>query len=414
MMETYFEAAHTLTRLRSGPTGPFVDGFADSLSESGYARATAREYLRAAAHLGAWMGDQDLHLDALGEDDLLAFGAHLGSCVCSKRNGGIYDNAVAGARHFLSYLRGRGVLPPSPAPAGSEVPRLVAQFEGWMRRHRGVTTSTLGTYRLILVELARKVGEPDRFTAASLRKFVSDRAALHGQSRAKTVVTAVRMFVRYLASHGLCEARLVDAIPTIAYWRLSSLPAYLPAEEVERLVHAPDPATPAGRRDRAILLLLARLGLRAGDVVGLRLGDIDWKGGTLVVCGKGRRAARLPLPQDVGDAILEHLRDGRPTLDDDHVFLRIRAPHQPLQCSKAVADIVRLAAARAGVRPPCRGAHVLRHSAATAMVRSGVPLAAIRMLLRHRSEGTTAHYAKVDVPALRRIARPWPLEVSSC
>lgn len=414
MLETYFEAAHTLTRLRSGPTGPFVDGFADSLSKSGYARATAREYLRAAVHLGAWMGDHDLRLDALGEQALVAFAAHLGTCACLKCGGGIYDNAVVGARHFLSHLRDRGVLPPVPVQVGSEVPRLVKQFEQWMLCHRGVTASTLGAYRLILVELVRNVGEPAGFTAASLRKFVSDRAALHGQSRAKTVVTAVRMFLRHLASHGLCEARLVDAIPTIAYWRLSSLPAYLPAEDVERLVHAPDLATPAGRRDRAILLLLARLGLRAGDVVGLRFGDIDWKSGTLVVTGKGRRAARLPLPQEVGDAILAHLCDGRPTLDDDHVFLRIRAPQVSLQCPKAVADIVRRAAARAGVRPPRGGAHVLRHSAATALVRSGVPLAAIRMLLRHRSEETTAHYAKVDVPALRRIARPWPLEVSPC
>ena len=414
MLEKYFEAAATLARLRSGPTGPFINGFANSLSEAGYSRWTSRGYLRAAAHLGAWMAREGIGVATLGEEALEDFARHLPHCSCLRRNRGIYGDAVAGARLFIEHLRNQGILPPAPEPDADPVPEIIISFERWMRDHRGVTTSTLLAYRPLLVELHEAVGTPDAFSARSLRAFVSDRASRHGRGRAKTVVTAVRMFVRYAAAHGLCGPELVDAIPTIAEWKLAALPAYLSAEEVERLIEAPDSESATGLRNRAILLLLARLGLRAGDIKDLRLGDIDWETGTLRVAGKGRRTTRLPLPQDAGDAVLRYLVEGRPDVADDHVFLRSRAPAGPLKTACAVSNIVNRAAERAGIRMPRGGAHVLRHSVATSLVRGGVPLPAVRVLLRHRSEQTTLHYAKVDVPALRKIARPWPTEVQPC
>lgn len=414
MLDKYFEDASTLARLRSGPTGPFVDGFAGALQASGYARWTARGYLRAATHLGTWMQAAGLDIGDLGDIALSDFAAHLPTCKCLRRNKGIYSDAVAGARLFIDHLADRAGLPRVQPPATKTIPEPVERFEHWMLNHRGVTASTLTTYRPVLIELQDRVGNAAGFTARSLRQFVSARAARHGRSRAKTVVTAVRMYVRYAIAHSLCAPQLADAIPTIAEWRLSALPVYICPADIERIIEATDATTPRGLRDHAMLLLLARLGLRAGDITGMRLEDIDWETGTLLVAGKSRCSTRLPLPQDAGDALIAYLAKGRPDTQDPHVFLRLRAPVGRVRASGTVSSIVNRAAQRAGVRMPRGGAHVLRHSLATALVRDGMPLSAVGVVLRHKSEQTTAHYAKVDLSSLHRIAQPWPTEASPC
>ena len=198
----------------------------------------------------------------------------------------------------------------------------------------------------------------------------------------------------------------------MAEWRLSTLPRYLPACDIDQLVQACDSSTSAGARDRAIILLLSRLGLRAGDVAALRLDDFDWSDATVRVKGKGRMETCLPLPQDVGDAIIAYLEQGRPVVDDDHVFQRVIAPSGPLP-RRAISNIVDRAIRRAGIEAPSRGAHMLRHSAATEILRQGGSLEKVASVLRHRSLETAAHYAKVDVQLLREIAQPWP-EVLSC
>jgi len=246
------------------------------------------------------------------------------------------------------------------------------------------------------------------YDAARVRAFILARASRVGRSRAKSVVNAVRMFLRFLAVSGHCPADLAAAVPRIAHWKLSSLPRYLAADDVARLVAACEPATAAGARDRAVLLLLARLGLRAGDVRDLRLGDLDWSRGRLRLMGKGRCETWLPLPQEVGDAILHYLTRFRPARADDHVFLRVYAPLGPLPSSGPIAKLVRRAIHRAGIAAPSRGAHVLRHSAATALLRQGASLDVIGAVLRHRCIESTAHYAKVDGALLRMVAPPWP------
>jgi integrase/recombinase XerD len=215
-----------------------------------------------------------------------------------------------------------------------------------------------------------------------------------------------------LIASGLCPADLDDAIPTIAGWRLASLPRPLSSSEVERVIATCDPATRAGSRNRAILLLLVRLGLRAGEVATLRLADIDWHGATVQVAGKSRRASRLPLPQQVGDAIQAYLRHGRPQVAVDTVFLRVIAPWRSLT-GQGITTVASRAIRSAGVVAPARGAHALRHSAAAEMLRQGGSLEQIRIVLRHRDAETTAHYAKVDLALLRRVAQPWP-EVKPC
>jgi integrase len=224
------------------------------------------------------------------------------------------------------------------------------------------------------------------------------------------VLAAVRMFLRYLAAEDKCRPQLEHALTSLANWSQQSLPRGLTPEQVRRVLGACS-TTPRGLRDRAALLLLIRLGLRAGDVSKLRLSDLCFETATIRVSGKGRREVRLPLPQDVGDALLEYLRTGRPRVQSEFVFLRSLAPFQPFsmrQPGSGVTHIAQAALRRAGVRPPKPGAHVFRHTAACQMLRQGVDLEGIADVLRHRSVGTTGIYAKVDQVLLGQVAQPWP------
>ena len=290
---------------------------------------------------------------------------------------------------------------------------LLRDFRQWMGQHRGVREATLHYYSLVIRDLVNSVeGQPARLTVDRIRSFVLKQTRELGR-HPKQVTTSVRMFVRYLSVAGKCSPSLTTSIPTVAQWRLSSLPRYLPAADVERVVAACDPSTAKGCRDQAVVLLMARLGLRAGDVAGLRLEDIDWRKATIRLLGKNRREAHLPLPQDTGDAILAYLELGRPRVASDRLFLRSIAPRRPFSNSSAVSKIVKRALARAGIDTPFRGAHVLRHSAATRMLQEGISLPEISIVLRHRSLESTAHYAKVDLCLLRQVVQPWP-EVTSC
>jgi len=285
-----------------------------------------------------------------------------------------------------------------------------------MRLHRGVTETTLDGYERVLSKVVARLGsDPRRYDAAKLRGFVLEYSKDHGRSEVQNTASALRMFMRYLSVEGQCSADLIAAVPKVAHWRLATLPRYLPAESVEKVIATCDLETQVGKRDRAILLLLARLGLRAADVVGLRLVDIDWERARVRVVGKGRRETWLPLPQEVGDAMLVYLKGGRPSAENDRVFLTVRAPVRAFLSATAISQLVRRAIEGADVDAPSFGAHLLRHSAATAMLRGGATLDAIGALLRQRSMDTTALYAKVDVPTLQRVAQPWPDEdVSPC
>jgi integrase/recombinase XerD len=284
-------------------------------------------------------------------------------------------------------------------------PRVLRGFRRWMLRHRGIRPSTLEGYCHILVGLLAVLGEdPVRFTARAVRASVL--VAVQKQATPKRVVGPLRALLRYAVARGLISPSLLDAVPTVARWRRSALPRYISSADVERVVAACEVGTPTGLRDRAILLVLSRLGLRAGELAELRFADIDWRAATIRIAGKGRREYLLPLPQEVGDGILAYLERGRPKHREEHVFLGSHSA-RPLS-RQYVRQIVSRAIGRARVKAPVHGAHLLRHSLATHMLRSGSSLQAIGAVLRHRSIETTLEYAKVDVKLLQLVAQPWP------
>jgi integrase/recombinase XerD len=412
MLTHYLKEPKTQRYYRCGIAGPYLDEFSRWLEQRGYQRCCIRRRLRGAHRLSLWAEKTGVPLSELNEQALEAFQAHLYAHDGLPSPGAYAIQLSRGARDLLAFLGATGHIPPAaPLEPTSADPELLVKFHGWMRTHRGTTETTLRNYRLTLLELLQALGEqPKRFTPQALRTFLLDRARRHSIAQAKSDVTAVRMFVRYLIAVGRCAPDLDQAIPTIARWRLASLPKYLSTEAVERIIASCDLSTPIGMRDRAVLLLLSRLGLRSGDVANLKLTDINWDDATLEVSGKNRRGHRLPLPQDVGDAILCYLEQ-RPPVTCLQVFITTMAPIKAL-ASPSIGAITTRAIQRAGVKAPSQGAHVLRHSAATEMLGQGLSLPAIGAVLRHTSIETTTGYAKVDFHLLHQVARPWPEEAS--
>jgi integrase/recombinase XerD len=417
MLEKIFDSSGSgLVRvqlLREGVHGPLLDDYAGELLHSRYANITARRHLRSAEHFAYWASDHAVAVSQSNDSLLERFSRHLRRRLCSYGHGEPLKQ-LTGASLFLKHLRGSCIIDGLSADH-IDRPAMLVAFRRWMYEQRGTRDETLDNYDVpILTFLGHSGDIPEQLDAQHLRQCFL--RYIDGKSHAsiKHAATALRMFVRFLFTEGRCPPGLEAAIPLIPHWRLSSLPRYLQPEEVERIVSCCDPATVVGKRDRAILLLLARLGLRAGDIVQLRLGDIDWKGAWLDVCGKNQRQTRLPLTQELGDALVAYLQAGRQKTDSDRMFVCCRAPFRPFASHGAISVIVDRAMRRSGVTPPGRGAaHLLRHSVATSLLRQGASLQDIAATLRHRSIRTTQIYAKVDVLMLDQIAQPWP-EVQPC
>lgn len=414
MLSELFDSAARIHGLRAGPAAAELDAFAHVLSQVRYAQITARRHLRAAEHFVWWASRHDMAVSELSEQSLDRFGRHVPRCRC-RRYGHSDRGLLYGARLFLRHLENTGIIKVAAVASPIPEPALLMTFREWMHQQRGACASTVDNYAVHIRELLRHVGVGlDKLDARGLRQFVMEGSQTCGWAAAKKRTTALRMFVRFLIADGKCAVGLDGAIPVLAHWRLSALPRYLQEDEVERVIASCDITSPVGKRDRAILLLLARLGLRAGDIVQLRRRDIDWRGAWLHVSGKGRRHTRLPLTHEVGRALVAYLKEGRPPTDTDVVFVRCRAPFRAFRSHCNVSVIVDRALRRAHVPRPSRGAaHLLRHSVATSMLRHGASLHDVAALLRHRSIATTQIYAKVDVIALRTIAQPWP-EVPPC
>ena len=415
MLTDYFRSLQTIRHLQSGPIGPFIDGFTEELEAAGYSRLTIRAHLGASGHLCHWATAKDLTVADLDDSVGHRFVRHLARCRCRPSQGKYVNSARASERLFRRYLcRIGAIIPPIRMKQETTEVALLNAFRHWMIQNRGVTERTLDNYCPIIASLLESIeGDPNRFNPRNLRAFILHHTEHHGKGNLSGVTTALRTFLRYLIAEGKCAADLDAAIPAVAVWRLSALPRYLPSSDIERVVAVCDPSTATGSRNRAIVLLLARLGLRGDDIVRLRIGDIDWQKASIRLSGKGRREILLPLTQEVGDAILTYLERWRPTVDSDRVFIRAIAPLRPFSNSGLVSKVVARAISRAGILAAFRGAHTLRHSAATQMLREGISLQGISAILRHRSIETTAHYAKVDVGLLQLVVQPWP-EVTSC
>lgn len=406
MLTAYFRSPASLEYYRSGIGGPYLDEFVSWLGGQGYHRVSIRRHVREVVHFADWAASEGLAIRNLDRQSLQRLRGHLGQ---SERypSGGL-RHIYQSARTFVRFLEAIGVVDVRAAPAATQVPAIVLEFTEWMHTQRGTLDSTLSSYRRPITDLLQSLStEPRTYTAQGLREFILHQARHSSCERSKNLVTAIRMFLRFLVARGDCAAGLEYAVPTVARWRLCSLPKYLPAAEVERLIDSCDPASLLGARDRAIMLLIARLGLRAGEVSALTFGDLRWTDGILIVSGKNRRETRLPMPQDVGDAILHYLEHGRPHVASDSLFITVIAPFVPITRQVVGRAVVR-AIRRTGINAPTQGAHLLRHSAATSLLRTGVSLPTIGALLRHASIETTTIYAKVDVDLLREVALPWP------
>jgi len=376
---------------------PHVHGFKDWLTQRNYSPATITELVRLLALWGDWARTSGFEIETLASGLKASALVFRGSKTARAPQGA--------AALFLSYLQETSVLPPERYPSLEETWPALGAFRCWMQEQRGIKDSTLDTYQAILVDLLASLGtDPTAYTAAAVRDFVLDRAKPHGRGRAQGITVATRAYLKYLVATGQCPVGRERAIPSFANWQLATTPCCLGQADIDRLLAACDGEERL--RDRAVILLLARLGLRASEVANLDFDEIDWANGRVTLAGKARREERLPLTQEIGDAILAYIERARLRIATTRVFLTDTAPVRPLS-RIAVKCIVRRALDRAGVKSVHRGAHVLRHSAATSMLRNGVSLAGVGAVLRHRSPSVTALYAKVGIGLLSEIAQPW-------
>jgi integrase/recombinase XerD len=412
------DSAKTLPRaprvMDAGNLAPLIAEYTAELAALDHTPLTVTNYTDPARHFAAWLRQADIALVDIDREAMDRFARHVCRCGGNRRCERLSRRYVRRTQRFIAFLVGRGLIAPLAMPVLNMVDPHVADYQQWMKRHRGICESTAKRHGLMIMRLLAALGrDPLIYDAGLIRRAILAEAQQCSPSHVKTMTTALRGYLRFLAAAGICTPGLERAVPLVPQWRLSSLPRYLSAADVDRLMASCDLGTVHGMRDRAILLLFARLGLRAGDALNMQLDDIDWAVGTVLVSGKGRREVRLPLPQEVGDALLAYIDHARPAVEEQQLFLRSCAPYRPFASPSTISCVVSLALRRAGIEdPPSRGANLLRHSAATAMLRGGATLQSVGAVLRHRSLDTTAHYAKVDLSMLQQIAQPWPGDAS--
>lgn len=413
MLEDHLKIPVTIERLRTGPAAPYIDDFADWLHRLGFTQVTIDFKLRCLANWTDWTRNAGFSADNILE------GFEAGKTALKEDQRKPYSrdlnkSAIVAATTYIRFLREKGNIARPPAlPSPHDTWPVLGEFRSWMRQHRGLQETTLDLYEFTLVGLVGSLGDATQtYTAKAIRDFVLSRAKPHGISRAQAIAVAVRSFLRFLGTTGRCPVGLVHAVPRYSSYQLQSVPKYLEPLDVQRVIAGCVSDDANGLRDRAVILLLTRFGLRASEVAGLSFKDFDWKNGRVAVCGKSRRQEWLPLPQDVGNAVIRYIKEGRPPIKTDRVFTKVDAPLGPLTRA-SVTHIARSALRRAGIKAPINGAHVFRHSAATAMLRAGVSLHGVSTVLRHRNLSTTGIYSKVDFGLLSEVAGEWP-EVASC
>lgn len=392
----------------AGPLSPVLESYASFLNEEGYSHESFLSKTRFVIGFSRWLHEKRIDMTELTINVGERFLRHRVPC----RSG---DTKTL--RHFLGWLCSNGLIPANALRANerSEIDVLVDEYSAYLLAERGLAATSAVVY----VALARRFlngacanGRSDlkNLTAEKIRAFILHEARKYRTSKsASLLAVVVRSVLRFAQYRGYIDRSRAEAVPAVAHWALAPIPRALPLRAVRRvLTQNKRRRTPCGLRDQAILLLLARLGLRAREVMLLELEDVDWTNACIHVCGKGRQERPLPLPHDVGEAIAAYLRDGRHASCCRRVFLRTRAPWQGVGISSSISAIVRRALKRAQVSSPTHGAHQFRHSLATNMLRRGASLTEIGQILRHRDPNTTRLYAKVDLDALREVALPWP------
>ena len=405
----YFFSSRTDPKTRDGltrgPLVPYLTAYAQRLHDEGYALQSGQLQLRTLGHFNRWLERQRIAPTAVDASTLERY------VRARRRAGRLRKGDTAALSRLVRMLRRDDAEVCSAPPTAIQV--IVRQLQEYLRQERGLAEATITNYTPVVAAFLTAcfpsgLVDLQQMTAADIAAFIRHQAERITTKRAATVVTALRSFLRHLLHRGAITVDLAACVPTIATWTLSTVPKFLPAEQIQRVLDACDRHTAVGTRNYAILLLLAHLGLRAGEVVALTLDDIDWDAGVITVRGKGKRVADMPMPIDVGAAMADYLRHARPACASRRVFIRAKAPLRGFATSVAICSLVDRALATAGVTSAYRGAHLFRHSLATQMLTQGASLPEIGAVLRHRRPDTTAIYAKVDVAALRAIALPWP------
>ncbi len=398
-----------LSRSLEGPLSAYIAGFAKWTRDEGYALYSRHRKVLLAARFSRWLAQQTVGVNRISSEHLARYWRSR-TCHMQIRRGD-----AATLNQFIGFLRLNGVVPTEKSPQRELTPvdLTIDAFKYYLRNERSLKEATVVHYvpfihRFLTDGFGDGPVTLSRLTAGDVVRFVQ-RQALHlNVKSAKLLTCALRSFLRYTRYRGDIALDLAAAVPTVASWSMTSIPRAIPSDAVRQLLASINRCTPIGRRDYAILLLLARLGLRASEVVQLNLEDINWNAGCVSVQGKGGQRSALPLPADVGAAIVAYLKDGRPRSSSRRVFLRAKAPIRGFLSSQAIVSVVRHTIIRAGIKAPTKGAHQFRHALATEMLRHGASLTQIGEVLRHRSPQTTMIYTKVDLDALRTLALSWP------
>jgi site-specific recombinase XerD len=409
-LEYFLTSPETISRRRQGPLACYLEQYAQRLYEQGYARQTGRYTLAVLGQFNDWLDKRNisaLEVSTATADRYLRWRWRR----CRPHNG---DTAIVG--RLLEMIHPEKTNGQSHG-AWSEAEQAVAKYQRWLEQERGLTQATVVNYLPFVRKFVGQQFPSDevdfaRLSPNDITDFIQTQATLMGSSkRIQLLVTALRSFLRHLLQGGVIKTNLAACVPAVAKWSLSGVPKFLTPEQVQRILDSCDRSSACGKRDYAILLLLARLGLRASEVVALTLDDIDWAEGLITMHGKGKRVDQLPLPAEVGEAMTDYLRLARPACGTcRRVFIRDRAPLVGFANSIAICSLVDTALRRAGVESVRRGSHLFRHSLATRMINNGSSMSEIGELLRHRRPDTTSIYAKVDLTSLRTIALPWPGE----
>jgi site-specific recombinase XerD len=406
--EEYLNGSRLFRRLKTGPHGLLVERYAARLAEDGRAHQGTWRCLNLVGNLLSWIAKCRAKLTELDERMVERYLRLRG------RRQSIQPGDRAALKRWLSVLREAGTIAPAARPPLALQDQIVAAFSDYLRQERGLAPRTIVSHqpaiRRFLCELC-PAGDDDlgRINQEDVTRYIERHARDRSPASGKAMCWSLRAFLRYLHHKGLNPLALAGCVPSIKQWKLASLPTYLTIAQVQKVLDGCDQASATGRRDYAILMTLARLGMRAGEVATLTLDDIDWRAGEMLIRAKGRQRARMPIPPDVGAAIVAYLRKGRPKSTCRRLFLRGLAPHVGFASGCAITMIAKTALERAGIRGYAhQGAHIFRHSLATALLRSGASLSEIGQLLRHESHDTTRIYAKVDIETLRTLSLPWP------
>jgi len=406
--EAYLCSSRLFRHLRNGPHGEHVESYTARLVGDGLARHGIWRCLNVVGGLLSWIASRRVALADLDERSVEKYLRH------RARKQSIQPGDRSALKRWLSVLREKDAIAPAVLPPLTSHDRIFSEFDAYLRTERGLAPKSIVRHLPVIRRFLHEVcpaGEDDlgKIGQEEVIRYIERHAQDWSPGTGKAMCWSLRAFLRYLHRQGLNPRALADCVPSMRRWKLASLPTFLPAAQIQRALDGCDRATPMGRRDYAILMMLAKLGLRADEVATLTLDDIDWRASEMLVRAKGRQCARMPIPPDVGAAIAAYLRNGRPKSSCRRLFIRTLAPYVGFASGCAITMIAKTALDRVGIKGCAhRGAHIFRHSLATELLRSGATLTEIGQLLRHQSHDTTRIYAKVDIEALRTLSLPWP------